>query len=121
MPKRRALGGFVQGGPGASWRVGDLFPYVFAVARLESVSGEEPGAALGGGAEAGVAFQAESVQWGLHARWLEYTAHFSRLRTGITANLPLSSENALRGECSHETWQRDAVTGCSVSFRHFFD
>ena len=119
--ERRALGGFVQGGPGASWRVGDLFPYVFAVARLESVSGKEPGAALGGGAEAGVAFQAESVQWGLHARWLEYTAHFSRLRTGITANLPLSSENALRGECSHETWQRDAVTGCSVSFRHFFD
>ncbi|MES1928972.1 hypothetical protein SADO_06947 [Salinisphaera dokdonensis CL-ES53] len=119
--EERALGGFVQGGPGASWRFGDLFPYVFAVARLESVSGANPDAALGGGAEIGVAFQAESVQWGVHARWLEFTSHFSRLRTGLTVNLPVSHENALRGECSHETWQSDAVTGCSVSFRHFFD
>jgi len=119
--RARALGGFVQGGPGASWRFGDLFPYVFAVARLESVSGTDPDAALGGGAEAGLAYQTESVQWGLHARWLEFTSQFARLRTGVTANVPVSPDNALRGECSHERWQGEAVAGCSVSFRHFFD
>jgi hypothetical protein len=117
----RSLGGFIQGGPGASWRLGDLYPYVFAVGRLESVSGEEPGAAIGGGAEVGLAYQAEAVQWGLHARWLEYSAHFSRLRTGITLDLPLSPENAVRSECGHDAWRSEATTGCSVSFRHFFD
>lgn len=117
----RRLGGFLQGGPGASWRIGDLFPYVFAVGRLESVSGQAPDAALGGGAEIGLAYQAQAVQWGVHARWLEFTSHFSRLRTGATLNVPVSPDNALRGECSRETWRSDAVTGCSVSFRHFFD
>ena len=94
---------------------------MFAVARLESVSGTDPDAALGGGAEAGLEYQAESVQWGLHARWLEFTSQFARLRTGVTANVPVSPDNALRGECSHERWQGEAVAGCSVSFRHFFD
>lgn len=118
---RRRLGGFLQGGPGATWRVGDLFTYAFAVGRLESVSGQAPDAALGGGAEIGLAYQAQAVQWGVHARWLEFTSHFSRLRTGVTVNVPVSTQNALRSECSRETWRSDAVAGCSVSFRHFFD
>lgn len=117
----RALGGFIQGGPGASWRVGDLFPYVFGVARLESVSGEDPAMAAGVGGEVGVAYQANAVQWGVHARFTEFTSHFSRLRTGATVNVPVSRDDALRGECSRETWRGDAVNGCSVSFRHFFD
>ena len=117
----RRLAGFLQGGPGASWRVDDLFAYVFAVGRLESVSRQRTDAALGGGAEIGLAFQAQAVQWGVHARWMEFTSHFSRLRTGLTVNLPVSAQNALRGECSRETWRSEAVAGCSVSFRHFFD
>ncbi|WP_348766422.1 DUF4105 domain-containing protein [uncultured Salinisphaera sp.] len=117
----RALGGFIQGGPGASWRVGDLLPYVFGVARLESVSGVDPAMALGAGAEAGIVYQANVVQWGVHARWLKFTPHFSRLRTGAVVNVPVSRDNALRGECGRETWDSDAVNSCSVSFRHFFD
>jgi hypothetical protein len=117
----RALAGFIQGGPGASWRVGDLLPYVFGVARLESVSGADPDLAAGVGTEVGLAFQANAVQWGMHARWLEFTTGFSRLRTGAVVNVPVSRDNALRGDCERETWDGDAVNSCSVSFRHFFD
>ena len=117
----RALGGFIQGGPGASWRYGNLMPYVFGVARLESVSGIDPAMALGAGAEAGIAYQANAVQWGVHARWQDFTSHFSRLRTGATLNVPVSRDNAVRGECARESWNGEAVNGCSVSFRHFFD
>lgn len=117
----RSLGGFLQGGPGASWRFGDLFPYVFALARAETVSGEDPDGALGAGAEIGVAFQGQALQWGAHARWLEFTPHYSRLRTGVTVDVPVSRQNAVRGECNHDTLNGDGSTGCELSFRHFFD
>lgn len=119
--RERELAGFIQGGPGASWRFADLMPYVFGVARLESVSGVDPAMALGGGGEVGIVYQANDVQWGLHARWLEFTPHFSRLRAGATLNVPVSRNNAVRGECDRESWNGEAVNGCRVSFRHFFD
>ena len=85
------------------------------------MSGVDPAMALGAGAEAGIVYQANVVQWGVHARWLKFTPHFSRLRTGAVVNVPVSRDNALRGECGRETWDSDAVNSCSVSFRHFFD
>lgn len=117
----RELGAFIQGGPGVSWRFGDVLPYASTVARAEAVSGEDPDAALGAGAELGLAGQGEAWQWGVHARYVAFSAGFDRLRTGATVNVPVSSANALRAECRHETIDSSTVAGCSVSFRHFFD
>lgn len=117
----RRLGGCLQGGWAASRRVADLSTYAFAVGWLDSVSGQAPDAALGGGTEIGLAHQVQAVQWGVHARWLEFTPRYSRLRRGLTVDLPVSRQNALRGECSHETLNGDGASGWGLSFRHFFD
>ncbi|GAB3674452.1 Lnb N-terminal periplasmic domain-containing protein [Salinisphaera aquimarina] len=121
VPGGRNLGAFIQGGPGASWQFGGLMPYAFAVVRAESVSGFDPDIALGGGTELGAVYVTPGVQLGAHARALYFTHDFYRLRTSLTADMPISTDNAVRADCAHETWREQGVNSCTVALRHYFN
>ncbi|MES1924526.1 DUF4105 domain-containing protein [Salinisphaera sp. T31B1] len=117
----RDLATFIQGGPGASWNWGGFRPYAFAVARAETVTGFDPDLALGGGTELGAVYLAPNLQLGASARLLYFTDDFYRLRTSVTADMPLSTDNAVRADCARDTWQGQAVNSCRVALRHYFN
>jgi len=117
----RSLGLFLQGGPGVSWQAGDLMPYAFTVGRAETVSGEDPSVALGGGGEIGAVYAAPDLQLGASARLLYFDQGFYRQRTRISANLPVSTNNAVRAACERDTWRDQDETECQLELRHYFN
>ncbi|WP_158583440.1 DUF4105 domain-containing protein [Salinisphaera sp. Q1T1-3] len=116
----RQLGLYLDGGPGLSWRVGDVVPYVFAAARLETVATQEPTFGTGLGANAGALWITPTVQWGLELSQRYFAQGFHRTRAGLSANLPVSRNNALRARCEYESWNAQGQADCQLSFRHFF-
>lgn len=117
----RHLATFIQGGPGASWRFGAFMPYAFALLRAETVSGFDPDLALGGGTELGAVYLTPRLQVGASAQMIYFSDNFYRLRTSLTADMPISTDNAVRADCAHETWERQAVNSCRVALRHYFN
>lgn len=126
----RSLGLFLQGGPGASWRLGTVQPYVFAVGRIEGVSGAEPTVTMGGGAETGFIYYRPNLQLGLNSQILYFDESFYRHRTQLTADVPISRNNALRAGCAYEArnghgggenvGQNVSQSSCQLEWRHFF-
>ncbi len=116
----RQLGLYLHGGPGVSWRVGDVMPYVFAAGRVETVATQEPTVATGVGANAGALWITPHVQWGLSVEQLYFAQHFDRKQARVSANVPVSRNNAIRAQCNYEAWRSSGRTGCQVAFRHYF-
>ncbi len=117
--RRQAL--FLQGGPGATWRLGNWLVYGLATARAEQVSGAEPAVRLGAGPEFGALYQRPGWQLGLmqNSRW--YQAGFARHRSELTLNLPVTAQDAIRLGCDYRDWSGGDEVGCRVAMRHFFD
>lgn len=117
----RHLATFIQGGPGASWQWGDVMPYALAVGRLESASGFDPEVTLGGGTEIGAVYLTPNLQFGASARLMYFSDDFYRLRTSVTADMPISIDNAIRANCAHDTWNSQDANSCRVALRHYFN
>ncbi|WP_348760368.1 DUF4105 domain-containing protein [uncultured Salinisphaera sp.] len=116
----RGLGLQIQGGPGLAWQLGHLRPYGFAVARAETVPQSEPTLAAGAGAQLGALWIQKPVQLGIDFEQLYFTPGFERQRTSLTANVPISTNNALRSSCRYESQDSGGITQCQIGFRHFF-
>ncbi len=116
----RNLGLFLQGGPGASWRLGDFRPYVLGVARVEMVSGMEPSVTAGAGTETGFVYYHRNLQWGFISQILYFDDNFYRHRSALTADMPVSHNNALRAGCAYEAWRENGESSCQLEWRHFF-
>ena len=116
----RQLGLYLDGGPGLSWRLGHILPYVFAAGRLETVAVQEPSVVAGLGANAGALWITPTVQWGLEWAQRYFAPGFDRQRATLTANLPVSRNNAVRGECGYESGQAASRGDCRLSFRRYF-
>lgn len=117
---RRELLRFVQGGPGLSWQWGRFLPYGFLSARVENASGWRPFLESGAGAELGLLYHAPAVQWGVSVSGTYFENDAYRHSSRFTLNLPLSRNNALRGECWRDGWRGDGINECRLEFRHFF-
>lgn len=112
---------FLQGGPGLSWRLGDLMPYVLATVRLEHDWAIAPAFRIGGGAEAGVLYYGRFVQLGLRARALYFQSGYSRHSTAVTVDVPITKDNAVRVDCSHASYHAGDANSCRLAWRHFFN
>lgn len=117
----RRSGLFLEGGPGASWRLGGLMPYAFMVGRAETVSGREPAVTLAGGAEIGAVHYAGGAQLGVDLQALALDDGTGRYRARVSAGVPLARNRALRGWCAHEAWQGREDNACQLGWRQYFD
>jgi len=120
---RGDLGGYLQGGPGMAWPLGDrVQAYAFALAALDVNGSVAHDYALAGGAQAGVAAQGpHGVTAEFSARWLGRMLGGAipdwRLRAG--AQFPLGAENGIRLLLTYGHQRRD-LTAVEVAWEHYF-
>jgi hypothetical protein len=118
---RRELLRFFQGGAGLTWQWGSVMPYALVLGRVENASGWRPFLQTGGGAELGVLYPVSGIQLGLRSRGIYFQNDTYRHETGVTVNLPLSRNHAVRAECRHQGWRGETAGECSLEYRFFFD
>ncbi|MFP1680186.1 DUF4105 domain-containing protein [Alloalcanivorax sp. C16-2] len=118
---RRRLARYVQGGAGASWRLGNLQPYLLASARAENNSDFAPLITTGGGAEAGILYHAGRWQWQLGGAGHYFINDVYRHRTTLAVQYALARQHGLRAEVEREGWRGDGDTEFKLQWRWYFD
>ncbi|WP_449697254.1 Lnb N-terminal periplasmic domain-containing protein [Alcanivorax limicola] len=113
---------FVEGGPGLSWQWGRLTPFVFATFRAENNSAYDPFVTGAAGASGGLLWHAgRGATLGVQGSGYYLNNDEYRHRASVTANLPLTRNNALRLDLERLAVRGDADTEFRVSWRYFYD
>lgn len=118
---RKRLVRFVQGGAGASWRLGLMQPFALATVRLENNSVYSPLAEGGGGANIGALWYLEHAQINTSVEGLYFGNDEYRHRWKVDVNLPINRQNGIRFGWQRDGWRGDAENSVSVAWRHYFD
>ncbi|GAA5126536.1 DUF4105 domain-containing protein [Alloalcanivorax gelatiniphagus] len=119
--ERRRLVRYVQGGAGASWRLGNLQPYLLASARAENNSDFAPWITTGGGAEAGLLYHAGRWQWQAGGAGHYFVNDVYRYRSTLAVQYALTGQQGLRAEVEREGWRGDGETEFKLQWRWYFD
>ncbi|KAF0808197.1 hypothetical protein A167_02705 [Alcanivorax sp. S71-1-4] len=118
---RYRLTRFVEGGPGLSWRIGSVQPYLYSVFRAENNSAWDNLVEGAAGASTGVVWYTRRAELGLGVQGYYLTNDAYRHRTSLTANVPLGRSDALRLDVERLGWRGDGDTEWRLSWRHYFD
>ena len=118
---QRRLTRFIEGGPGMSWRVGDVMPYAYATFRAENSGGWDNLVEGAAGLTSGLVWYTPVAELGVGAQGYYLTNDAYRHRTSLTANVPLGRRNAVRLDLERVGWRGDGDTEWRLSWRHYFD
>ncbi|MCH2556200.1 MAG: DUF4105 domain-containing protein [Alcanivorax sp.] len=118
---RRRLVRYLQGGAGASWRLGNLQPYLLASARAENNSEFAPLITTGGGAEAGILYHAGRWQWQAGGAGHYFVNDVYRHRSTLAVQYALTRQQGLRAEVEREGWRGDGETEFKLQWRWYYD
>lgn len=118
---RRRLVRYLQGGAGASWRLGAWQPYLLASARAENNSDFSEVVTPGGGGEAGMLYHAGRWQWRLSAAGHYFTNDVYRHRSRLAVQYALSRQQGLRAEIEREGWRGDGDIEFKLQWRWYYD
>lgn len=117
----RPLVGFLQGGAGLSWRIGDIQPYALASARFEHNPYFKPFIETGIGGSVGFLGYFSHGQINLSANGLYFENDEYRYQGQLEANLPLGKQNALRFLWKRDFWRNRHQQEVGLAWHHYFD